>query len=229
MRRTRVDIDRLRSDLRRGVPGCDGPLPGFDPDEADEAPGPLFAGWLRRALDERVPDCLTMTLGTVDTLGRPSSRVLVLRDVECEGDDCAFAFASDAASRKAADLAARPYAALGWYWPRQGRQIRAAGVVETRDRRAAREDFLGRGAASRTAGLVGRMSTPLTGPQEYERERVRAGGLLAADPGAVPPGHTVYLLRAEEIEFYQLAADRFHRRLRYTREGARWAREQLWP
>ncbi len=223
-----VDMDALRARLR-GAPGTAGPLPDLDPERAGDAPGPLFADWLWHALDEGVPEPQTMTLSTVDAAGRPSSRVLILRGLECEGDDCAFLFASDAGSRKGADLAARPYAALNWYWPGQGRQIRAAGPVEALGGAAARADFLGRGEASRIAGFTGRMSGPLPGPAAYEEERARARGILAADRDAVPAGHTVYLLRADEVEFFQLAADRFHRRLRYRREGSRWSRGLLWP
>ncbi len=223
-----VDMDALRAGLR-GAPPAATVLPDFDPESAGPAPGPLFADWLGRALDEGVAEPQVMTLSTVDAGGRPSSRVLILRGVELAGSDCAFRFASDAASRKGTDLAARPYAALNWYWPEQGRQIRARGPVGTLGERQTREDFLGRGEPSRQAGFTGRMSAPLSGRDAYERERAKAREIVAADPAAVPEGHTVYLLRAEEVEFFQLAADRFHRRLLYTREGARWTRGLLWP
>jgi pyridoxamine 5'-phosphate oxidase len=223
-----TDMDALRARLR-GARGASETLPGFDPGRAGDAPGPLFADWLWQAFEDAVPEPQVMTLSTAGAGGRPSSRVLILRGLECEGDECAFRFATDARSRKGVDLAARPYAALNWYWPAQGRQIRAAGPVEVLGGQAAREDFLGRGEASRVAGFAGPMSAALPGPEAYESGRARAREIVADDPGAVPGDHTVYLLRAEEVEFFQLAADRFHRRLRFTREGARWAHGQLWP
>jgi pyridoxamine 5'-phosphate oxidase len=220
--------EELTARLRR-APMAGGRSPDFVPERAGGAPGPLFAAWLSQALADGVPEPQVVTVSTVDAGGRPSARVVILRGLECEGEQCGFRFAGDAGSRKGTDLAARPYAALTWYWPAYGRQIRAAGPVQTLDATAAREDFLGRSEAARVAGLTGRMSEPLSGPQEYETERARARARAAADPDAVPERHTVYLLRAEEIEFFQLAADRFHRRLRYRRTESGWQREQLWP
>ncbi len=224
-----TDHDALWARLR-SAPAGTGPLPGFDPERAPGAPGALFADWLGRALDEAVPEPRAMVLSTADAAGRPSCRVLLLRGFELDGDRCAFRFASDAGSRKGAELAVRPHAALTWYWPRLGRQVRAVGPVAVLDVEAARTDFRSRGTASRTAGFTGRMSAPMSGPDDFHRERRRARALLAADPEAVPAGHRVYRLDARSVEFFQLAAEGFHRRLRYARDGdAGWGREQLWP
>ncbi|MDI5962652.1 pyridoxal 5'-phosphate synthase [Streptomyces sp. SL13] len=221
-------VAALRGRLRH-APSAGVTLPDFDPDAAPAAPAPLVAEWLLRALDEHVPEPQVMTLGTVDAAGHASARVLLMRGLDDDADGCGFRFASDAASRKGRELTARPYASLTWYWPQQGRQIRAAGPVETLDAATARADFAHRGEASRVAAFTGTMSDPLDGPGQYARDRDRAARELAADPGAVPAGHTVYRLWATEVEFFQLAADRFHRRLRYTRTADRWERVQLWP
>lgn len=230
----------------RAAPVLAGPLPEFDPAEAAEAPGPLFAAWLELALSDAVPEPHVMTLATAAADGTPSARVLMLRGIDT--DACAFDFASDAGSRKGRDLAANPRAALTWYWPAHGRQIRMAGPVDVLDEETTRRDFLGRSPASRAAGFTGRMSGPLTGPMEYERARAAAEALVAAEPERIPEGHTVYRLRAREAEFFQADPGRFHVRLRYTRneqagehldgrDGARpdedtgggWTRTLLWP
>lgn len=214
-------------DRLRGTPALTGPFPGFDVSRAGDEPGPLFTRWLIQALDDRVPEPHVMTLSTADADGRPSARVLMLRGFDPR--ECAFVFASDTGSRKGRELADNPYAALSWYWPRHGRQIRVAGPVTTLDRAAARADFLGRSEASRVAGFTGRMSDVLEGETAYEQGRAREREILAATPSAVPEGHTVYVLRADEAEFFQGDPDRFHRRLRYTRRPDGWSRELLWP
>jgi pyridoxamine 5'-phosphate oxidase len=224
------DVVTAESLLRRmrSTPTLAGPLPGFDPEAADAAPGPLFARWLAYALDDGVPEPHVMTLSTADAGGRPSARVLMLRGVDIE--DCGFAFASDAGSRKGRELAANPFAALSWYWPQHGRQIRMAGRVDALDADIARSDFLGRGEASRISGFTGRMSAPLADPAAYEESWRRAAALVAAESQAVPERHTVFMLRADEAEFFQGDPHgRFHLRLRYVREGDGWSRGLLWP
>ncbi|SFF65609.1 pyridoxamine 5'-phosphate oxidase [Actinacidiphila alni] len=233
--------------LLRAAPVLAGPLPEFDPDGAPDTPGPLLAAWLRQALADGVPEPHVMTLATAAADGTPSARVLMLRGIDTAA--CAVDFASDAASRKGRDLAENPRAALTWYWPAQGRQIRLSGRVHVLDTETARRDFLGRSPASRAAGFTGSMSGTLTGAMAYERARAEAEALVAAEPGRVPDGHTVYRLRAQEAEFFQADPGRFHVRLRYAREdeaaGARereggrddaggpgaagWTRTLLWP
>ncbi|MFF7212731.1 pyridoxal 5'-phosphate synthase [Streptomyces sp. NPDC008238] len=224
-----VTAEALRERMR-SAPVLAGPLPAFDPATAGPAPGPLFARWLAYALDDGVPEPHVMTLSTADAGGRPSARVLMLRGVDLDGPS--FDFASDAGSRKGRDLTDRPYAALSWYWPRHGRQIRVTGPVGTLDRAAARRDFLGRREASRVAGFTGTMSAALEGRAAYEEARRRATGHVAAHPDDVPEGHTVYRLVADEAEFWQAAPAQGHVRLRYTRDPAvpdGWARGLLWP
>ncbi|MFJ5218652.1 pyridoxal 5'-phosphate synthase [Streptomyces sp. NPDC088354] len=224
-----VTAHSLRERMR-AAPVLAGPLPGFDPAAAGPAPGPVFARWLARALDDGVPEPHVMTLATSGADGRPSARVLMLRGVDIER--CAFDFASEAASRKGRDLAERPYACLTWYWPRHGRQIRMAGAVETLDRATARRDFLGRREASRAAGFTGVMSAPLDGPAAYQQARRRAAEHIAAEPEDVPEGHTVYRLVADEAEFWQAGPAGGHIRLRYLRDPAApqgWTHGLLWP
>ncbi|MFD8592190.1 pyridoxal 5'-phosphate synthase [Streptomyces sp. NPDC059637] len=218
--------ESLRSRLLR-APALAGPLPPFDTGWAPERPGELFVRWIGEALDAGTGEPQVMTLSTADRQGRPSARVLLLRDVDVE--DCGFVFATSSASRKGRELADNPRAALTWYWPAQGRQVRVTGRVETAPPRTAREDFLGRSPASREAAFTGRTSAPLSGAREYEHARARAREHLAADPLAVPPDHTVCTVRADEIEFWQGSADRHHVRLRYLREGDGWTRGLLWP
>lgn len=201
----------------RAAPVLGVPLPGFDPDAAPDIPGPLFAAWLARALAEGVVEPQVMTLSTVSADGTPSARVLMLRGIDTAR--CAYDFASDAGSRKGRDLAQVPRAALTWYWPSHGRQIRMTGPVAVLGPEAARRDFLGRSPASRAAGFTGRMSGPLPGRAEYQRAWHAARETVARDPRRVPPGHTVYRLYATSAEFFQADPGRAHIRLRYDRAG----------
>ncbi|WNI19355.1 pyridoxine/pyridoxamine 5'-phosphate oxidase [Actinacidiphila sp. ITFR-21] len=225
-----VDDEALLARLR-AAPVLAGPLPEFDPDGAPDgapdAPGPLFARWLDRALTDGVPEPGVMTLSTAGADGTPAARVLMLRGVDTA--DCAFRFTSDSRSPKGHELAANPQAALTWYWPAHGRQIRITGPVAVLEGEATRRDFLGRGEPSRAAGFTGVTSAPLSGPAEYERAARTARREVAAEPDRVPATHVLYRLRATWAEFWQAVPARFHLRLRYERAGGGWTRTLLWP
>jgi pyridoxamine 5'-phosphate oxidase len=86
-------------------------MPEFDPDRAPGDPVTLFLRWLEAAVQDAVPAPHTMTLATADDRGRPSSRVLICKDVDSDGR---WYFASGAASGKGRDLAVNPHAALSF-------------------------------------------------------------------------------------------------------------------
>ena len=125
-------------------------MPVFDPDEVPDNPVTLFLRWLEAALKDAVPAPHAMTLATADDRGRPSSRVLICKDVDGAGH---WYFASGAASGKGRDLAVNPHAALSFWWPGQGRQIRIRGAVVPAGAPASAADFLARPPASRAEAL----------------------------------------------------------------------------
>jgi len=116
--------DSFRRQLR-ALPDFPANLPGFDPATAPADPAELFRRWLDEALaaGERQPHACS--LATVDGSGQPSSRMLILKNI----DDDGWHFATARTSRKGRELSANPRAALNFYWPSLGRQVRVAGSV----------------------------------------------------------------------------------------------------
>jgi pyridoxamine 5'-phosphate oxidase len=212
-------------------PLMDRDLPSFDPGPTPADPAELFVVWLTEAVGcAEVADPQAVTLSTVDAAGAPDARIVALRDVDLS--DGAWLFVSDAASPKGTQLGARPAAAMTFYWPARGRQVRVRGTVEPSSPEVSAAEFLARSPASRVASLVGHQSEPLPSAARYDEAAADAAAHLAATPDAVPPGHTVYALRASEVEFWQGARDRHHIRLRYTRRpdsATGWTRALLWP
>jgi pyridoxamine 5'-phosphate oxidase len=215
------------AELLRGVPVMTGPFPEFDVEAAPEAPGELFMRWLERAVSENVTEPHVVSLSTADRHGRPSSRVLMLRDVDEER--AGWVFASHGASRKGAELAHNPWGALLVYWAEQGRQVRVCGRVEAGSSDVNARDFLARSEPARAAGLTGRQSAHLTALGEFDAAWAQAEELVRDHPEAVPPDYTVYTLWADEVEFWQGDSRRRHLRLCYTREETGWSRQLLWP
>jgi pyridoxamine 5'-phosphate oxidase len=152
--------------------------------------------------------------------------MLTCKDVDEGGR---WYFASGASSPKGRDLAASPHAAMSFYWPALGRQIRIRGTAVSTGGQASAADFLARSPASRAGALPGRQSQPLEDPAELEDALRRAQAQIAADPGLVAPDWTLYALLADEVEFWQAHHRRRHIRLQYQRIAGGWTRRLLWP
>lgn len=127
----------------RALPDFPEVLPDFDPATAPADPVGLFRQWLDEALAAGVPQPNACSLATADVLGRPSSRMLILKNI----DDDGWHFATSRASRKGQELAANPHAALNFFWQQQGRQVRVAGSVVELSREASASDWHARPGA----------------------------------------------------------------------------------
>jgi pyridoxamine 5'-phosphate oxidase len=156
----------------------------------------------------------------------PDARVLILKDVDAAG----WHFAINTASRKGADLAAHPVAALTFYWSPVVRQVRVRGVVVEDPAAVSRADFLARPAGSRAMALTRRQSQPLVEAAELDRALEKAHHDLDLDPELVPDEWVSYAVQPHSVEFWQGDPGRRHQRLRYERtDRAGWSRTALWP
>ncbi|MEU4795297.1 pyridoxal 5'-phosphate synthase [Streptomyces sp. NPDC023327] len=214
-------------ELLRGQRVWDVELPAFDPGTAPATPLPLFRAWFAEAVAAGQPEPHTMGLATVAEDGGPDVRTVMLHGA----DDHGWHFASHAGSAKGRQLAARPEAALHFYWASQGRQIRIRGKVTTAPHTESLADLHARSTGALAAALVGRQSEVLRTYEELEHASDAAWERARAEPDADAPTWTLYALAPLEAEFFQGDARRRHVRLRYRRarpdEG--WTRELLWP
>ncbi|TFD48320.1 pyridoxamine 5'-phosphate oxidase [Cryobacterium frigoriphilum] len=138
--------DSLRRQLR-ALPDFPDNLPLFDPATAPADPIALFLDWLGQALAAGLPAPHAFSLATATPEGAVSSRMLILKDIEAG----AFCFASTRSSRKGGELAGNPQAALNFYWPAVGRQIRVVGTVSLRSADASAADWNDRPGADGSA------------------------------------------------------------------------------
>ncbi|MFF3754595.1 pyridoxal 5'-phosphate synthase [Streptomyces sp. NPDC002018] len=200
-------------------------LPVFDPDTAPGEPLALFRRWFTEAARAGQPEPHTMTLATADERGRPDLRTLTLHDADSRG----WHFATHATSRKGRHLAARPEAALGFYWPAQARAVRVRGAVHSASREESETDLRVRSTGALASALVGRQSEVLGSVEELARASEAAWERARREPEAPVASWTAYVLVPDEVEFFQGDTRRRHVRLRYRREGDGWVRELLWP
>lgn len=214
----------MRSVLR-ALPVLTGSAPDFDPGQAPNDPVSLFIEWFQTAVDAGVPEPHAMSLSTVDESGRPDARILILKDIDSAG----WHFAVSNVSRKGADLAANPVAALTFYWPQLVRQVRVRGSVVADSPEVTAADFLTRSPAARAHVVLGRQSQPLVDSADVDGALSQARAALDADPGLVPDEWVSYAVTPECVEFWQGDAERRHQRLQYTRDAEGWAKTLLWP
>ncbi|MEV8595165.1 pyridoxal 5'-phosphate synthase [Streptomyces sp. NPDC052012] len=201
-------------------------LPAFDPAAAPDEPSALFTRWFAEVAAAGQTEPHTMSLATADADGLPDVRIVMLHGADADG----WSFATHAHSRKGLHLAARPYAALAFYWPVLGRQVRVRGPVEPAPAHESRADLHARSTGALAAALTGRQSEVLGSLEELTRASEAAWEHAQRDPDAEAGSWTLYRLRPDEVEFFQGDARRRHVRLRYRRaDGGGWTRELLWP
>ncbi|XUZ97578.1 pyridoxine/pyridoxamine 5'-phosphate oxidase [Streptomyces araujoniae] len=201
-------------------------LPSFDPAAAPDAPLPLFHTWFAEAVAAGQVEPHAMALATADADGLPDVRTLLLHGADGRG----FHFASHATSAKGHQLAARPSAALGFYWPAQGRQVRVRGPVARCTPAESHADLHARSTGALAAALTGAQSEAVASVAELNRAADAAWERARSEPDAEAPTWTRYVVEPAEVEFFQGDARRRHIRLRYRRDGGgEWARDLLWP
>ena len=192
----------------------------------DPDPFVTFAAWYQTALEAELYEPNGMTLATVGTDGRPSSRVVLLRQVDNRG----FCFFTNYESRKGQDLAANPYAALLFWWGRLERQVRIEGQVEKLTAEESDAYYHSRPKGSRLGAWVSAQSQPIPNRQVLE-DRLAALEQEYADQEPLrPPYWGGYRVVPTMFEFWQGGPHRLHDRLRYGRqEGGIWVIERLAP
>ena len=219
-----TDLHELLRSLRVWAPETT-ELSAFDPASAPAEPLELFTRWFAQAVAAGQAEPHTMSLATADADGTPDVRIVMLHGADADG----WAFATHAGSRKGRQLAARPYAALGFYWSAQGRQVRVRGPVTPAPAEEAQADLHARSAGALAAALTGHQSEPLGSTQELARASAAAWERAQREPDAPVPSWTLYRLQPEEVEFFQGDAERRHVRLVYRCTDGGWAPELLWP
>jgi pyridoxamine 5'-phosphate oxidase len=188
--------------------------------QADPDPLRQFARWR----DEAGGELGAVALATATPDGAPSLRMVLLKGADERG----LTFFSNYDSRKGAELAANPRAALLVYWPGSGRQVRAEGSVTRLDPGESDAYFATRPTGSRLSAAASPQSAVVADRAELERRVAELRARHGDDPPR-PESWGGYRLAPATWEFWQHREDRLHDRLRYRRDGTTWLVERLAP
>lgn len=195
--------------------------------ESDVAADPFdqFNAWFEQALAAEVNEPNAMSVATVDADGKPSSRIVLIKQYDRRG----FTWYTNYDSQKGRQLSANPHAALLFFWSELERQIRIEGVVERTSVQESDKYFHSRPLKSRLAAIASAQSAPIANRAALEQHYDAA----AAQYGDTPPRPEHwggFRLVPQRIEFWQGRRSRFHDRIVYTlQQDGSWTRQRLQP
>jgi pyridoxamine 5'-phosphate oxidase len=191
---------------------------------AAKHPSQQFTTWLNQALEAEIPEPNAMTLATVSSSLRPSTRVVLIKGYDEQG----IVWFTNYDSRKGRELAGNPFAALQVHWVELERVVRIEGRVEKISDEESDAYFHSRPLDSRIGAWASPQSQVISGRGVLVANAAKYAAQFLLNPPR-PPHWGGYRLVPDEWQFWQGRKSRLHDRLRYTLIGDQWARERLAP
>ena len=183
-----------------------------------------FDQWLREAIAAQVPEPNAMTVATVGSDLRPSTRVVLIKGYDAQG----IVWYTNYDSRKGRQIAGNPYAALQFHWVELERVVRIEGVVEKVSEAESDAYFHSRPLDSRIGAWASPQSQVIPSRGVLVANAAKYGAQFLLKPPR-PPHWGGFRLRPDQWEFWQGRKSRLHDRLRYRLEDGTWERERLAP
>jgi pyridoxamine 5'-phosphate oxidase len=194
--------------------------------ESNAAKHPLkqFTLWLNQALEAEIPEPNAMTLATVSSSLRPSTRVVLIKGYDEQG----IVWFTNYDSRKGHELAGNPFAALQFHWVELERVVRIEGRVEKISDKESDTYYHSRPLASRIGAWASPQSQTIASREWLQRELKNYADKFQQEPPR-PPHWGGYRLVPDAWEFWQGGGARLHDRLRYVKQQDQWLMERLAP
>ena len=197
----------------------------LDEQTIDREPINQFKRWFDDAVASgmKLPEAMTLATATRD--GKPSARVVLLKDVDSDG----FVFYTNYRSAKARDLEANPHAALVFYWSQFDRQVRVEGTVERVSTEESRAYFKTRPRESQIGAWASPQSNVIENREVLEARVAELEQLYGDGEIECPEHWGGYRVKPTRIEFWKGRLGRLHDRIVYERDGMHWNINRLAP
>ncbi len=194
--------------------------------ELSDDPMTMFRRWMADVIAAGIGEPNAMVVATVSAAGRPSSRMVLLKEVPDDG----FVFYSNYDSAKGRELVGNPACALLLPWHDLERQVRIEGVASRLSTEQNQAYFSSRPRGSQLGAWASPQSQPVASRAELDA-RYDAVERRFADEEVieVPPYWGGYLVRPDVVEFWQGRRGRMHDRLVYRRTNEGWRVQRLAP
>jgi pyridoxamine 5'-phosphate oxidase len=190
------------------------------PDAIDQ-----FTVWWNEAMQSDIYEANAMTLSTADSKGKPSARIVLLKDYTKEG----FVFFTNYESSKGKQLTDNPAACLLFFWKELERQVRIEGTAEKTDAAESDAYFSSRPEGSRIGAWTSPQSQVIPDREFLENRYLELADKYKNETIERPPHWGGYIVKPQKIEFWQGRPSRLHDRILYTKRESEWLIERLAP
>lgn len=198
----------------------------LDEDALSPNPMDMFQEWLKDAIEAGLPDPNAMTVATVNENGQPSQRIVLLKDLNEKG----FVFYTNLGSRKAKELKQNKKVSLHFPWYFLERQVRVCGTAHLLSRKEVAKYFLSRPKDSQLGAWASKQSTKISNRQLLVTQFIQMKEKFANGEIPTPDFWGGFLVKPEQIEFWQGGEHRLHDRFEYNRvKGDKWSISRLMP
>ncbi|RFC45379.1 MAG: pyridoxamine 5'-phosphate oxidase [Verrucomicrobia bacterium] len=200
-------------------------LRGLDLAELDKDPMVQFQHWLGEAHSHDLIEPNAMTLATVDAMGQPWTRTVLLKVCDARG----FTFFTNYKGTKAAHIAAEPRAALTFWWSALERQVNITGRIVQTSREESEAYFASRPLPSQLGAWASPQSSTLETREALEHSFAEQKARFEGHQIPCPEHWGGFCLKPDSIEFWQGRRSRLHDRFRYDRSPGGWGITRLAP